>query len=242
MTGLALITGASSGIGAATAEALIEAGWRVIATGRRVDRLAALRDALGEALIPLRLDVADERSVATLLDRLPGDARLIDALVNNAGHDVGGRARFDQGTLADWEAIIATNLTGLVRVCHAIVPGMIARKRGHVVNIGSVVGRQGYAGGALYAASKFAVRGFTESLRKDFKGTGVRVSEVAPGLTRTEFAATRWRGDAQRATAFYDGAKGALAPQDIARAVAWVLAQPDHVTISELVLEPSGEA
>lgn len=240
MTGVALVTGASSGIGAATAEALAHAGWRVVAAGRRVDRLAALADRVGSAIVPLDLDVADERSVATLEGRLAADCRAIDLLVNNAGHDEGGRQRFDQGRLADWEAIVATNLVGLMRVTYRVLPGMLARRRGHVVNIGSVVGRQGYAGGTAYAASKFAVRGFTESLRKDCRGSGVRVTEIAPGLVRTEFAAVRW-GDDQRAQEFYDRAKGALAPVDVARAVVFAASQPAEVTISELVLEPSGD-
>ncbi|MEX2649892.1 MAG: SDR family NAD(P)-dependent oxidoreductase [Alphaproteobacteria bacterium] len=242
MAGIALVTGASSGIGAATAEALVDAGYQVIAAGRRVDRLAELADRVGPAMHPLRLDVGESSSAATLVDRLPPELGAVDVLINNAGHDVGGRRRFDEGDLADWEAIIDTNVLGLMRVTHAILPGMLARKRGHVVNVGSVVGRLGYAGGTAYAASKFAVRGFTESLRKDCRGTGVRVSEVAPGLVRTGFAAARWHGDADKAKAFYDGAKdGALAPEDIARVIVFVVTQPAGVTVSEIAVEPSGE-
>lgn len=242
MSGVALVTGATSGIGAATAEALVDAGYQVIAAGRRVDRLAQLADRVGAAMHPLRLDVGESSSVASLTERLPPELRAVDVLINNAGHDVGGRRRFDQGAFADWQAIIDTNVLGLMRVTHAILPGMLARKRGHVVNVGSVVGRLGYAGGTAYAASKFAVRGFTESLRKDCRGTGIRVSEVAPGMVRTGFAAARWHGDADKAKAFYDGAKdGALAPEDIARVIVFVVTQPAGVTVSEIVVEPSGE-
>ncbi|MSP81409.1 MAG: SDR family oxidoreductase [Alphaproteobacteria bacterium] len=170
MRGIALVTGASGGIGLATVEALVAAGFRTIATARRRDRLEELSERLGKACHPLSLDVRDGASVAGLVDRLPAALRAIDVLINNAGHDVGGRTRFDEGKLDEWLAILDTNVQGMVRVCHAILPGMVARGRGHVVNIGSVVGSAGYAGGSLYAASKFAVRGFSESLRKDFVG------------------------------------------------------------------------
>jgi NADP-dependent 3-hydroxy acid dehydrogenase YdfG len=239
--GVALVTGASGGIGAATAEALVDAGFQVVAAGRQVDRLADLADRVGPAMHPLRLDVDDEDSVLSITERLEPGLRLVDVLINNAGHDVGGRRRFDDGTMAEWRAILETNVLGLMRVTHAILPGMLKRGRGHIVNVGSVVGRHGYAGGTAYAASKFAVRGFTASLAKDCRGTGVRVSEVAPGMVRTGFAEARWKGDAERAKAFYDGAKdGALAPGDIARAIVFVVTQPRGVTISEMVVEPSG--
>lgn len=241
MKAVALVTGASSGIGEATAEALVAAGYGVVATARRQDRLAALAARLGSACHAAPLDVTDDRSVAAVLAGLPPSFRTIDILVNNAGHDVGGRRRFDRGKLAEWESIIDTNVKGLVRVTMAIVPQMLERRHGHIVNIGSVAGSSGYAGIAVYAASKFAVRGFSESLRKDCRGTGLRVTEIIPGLVRTEFARTRWKGDAAKADAFYAAGKGTLAPADIARAIVFAVEQPAAVTIAQIVAVPTGD-
>jgi len=241
MKAVALVTGASSGIGAATAEALVAAGWGVIAAARRADRLAALAARLGPACHAAALDVTRDQSVAALLAGLPASFRTIDLLVNNAGHDVGGRRRFDEGDLAEWQAIVDTNLAGMIRVTHAVVPAMLARRRGHIVNVGSVAGRTGFAGLSIYAATKFAVHGFSDSLRKDFRGQGVRVSEILPGLVRTEFAATRWKGDAAKADSFYAAGKGTLAPADIARAIVYCVEQPPEVTVAEMTIVPTGD-
>ena len=233
---IALVTGASAGIGAAIVEALCGRGLRVIATARRAEPLEALAKRLGERCLPFVLDVRD--ADAGLLDALPERWREIAVLVNNAGHDVGGRRRFDQGSMAEWADIIETNVVGLMRVTHAVVPAMLARGRGHIVNIGSVSGFTPYAGGTLYAASKYAVHGFSECLRRDYAGTGIRVSEVMPGLVRTEFARARLRGDEGAAARFYDQAAATLAPEDIARAVLCVLDQPPGVSFSQLIVEP----
>jgi len=235
---VALVTGASAGIGVATVAALAARGCRVIATARRLDRLRALADGLGGAVLPWALDVRDAGATAGLIAALPEAWRNIDILVNNAGHDVGGRQRFDSGDVDEWADTIATNVVGLIRVTHAIAGGMVARGRGHIVNIGSVSGLESYLGGTIYAASKFAVHGFSGALRMDYAGSGVRVSEILPGLVRTEFALARWRGEKIRADAYYDQRGVTLAPEDIAASVVFALDQPPHVVIAQMVVMP----
>ena len=181
---LALVTGAGSGIGRSIALALAEKGCRVVLAGRRLERVAEVARQIGATAVPVVLDVADRCSVQTLFERLPADWHAVDVLVNNAGHDVGGRRRFDEGSVEEWCRIIETNVIGLVQVTRLLVDGMLTRRRGHIVNIGSTAGLQPYATGALYASSKHAVHGFSESLRLDYAGTGVRVSEILPGMVR----------------------------------------------------------
>ena len=238
---VALVTGAGGGIGAAVAEGLAGIGCRVICAGRRVDRLQAVARPLGRSAHVLQLDVTNQESVDNLFDRLPKELHEIDILVNNAGHDIGGRHRFDQGEMGDWRSIIETNVVGLVRVTHKVISGMVARDRGHIVNLGSVAGMRGYAGGTLYAGSKFAVHGFTESLRLDFRNSGIRVTEILPGMVRTEFALHRWRGDEKRAEAYYREFGVCLAPADVARAVVFALQQPPHVVIAQLMIVPASQ-
>ena len=233
---VALVTGAGSGIGEATARRLAEAGLKVVCAGRRLERVEAAAASIGGHA--LELDVVDAESVETIEDRLPAGLREIDVLVNSAGHDVGGRRRFDAGSADQWAKIIETNVTGLIRVTRQVITGMLARDRGHVVNIGSIAGLVAYKTGSIYAASKHAVRGFSESLRLDLAGTGVRVSEILPGMVRTEFALNRWQ-DLRTAAAFYDDFGTCLLPDDIARAVLYCLRQPPHVVISQLVVMPN---
>jgi NADP-dependent 3-hydroxy acid dehydrogenase YdfG len=235
---VALVTGAGGGIGAAVAEALVAIGCRVVCAGGHLDRLEATTRRLGPLAHALELDVADPASVDSLCERLPPTLHGIDILVNNAGHDVGGRRRFDQGEMAEWQNIIETNVIGLVRVTHKVIAGMVTRDRGHIVNLGSVAGTRGYAGGTLYAGSKFAVHGFSESLRLDFRNTGIRVTEILPGMVRTDFAYHRWRGDEERATRFYEEFGVCLAPEDVARMVVFAVQQPRHVAITQLVVVP----
>lgn len=236
----ALVTGASSGIGEAIATTLAENGYRVICTGRRLNKLEDLTSRLGSGAIALSLDVTDPSSVETLHSRLPEEWRSIDILINNAGHDQGGRRRFDEGSAAQWADIIETNVIGLIRTTHAVIPGMIERDLGHIVNIGSIAGISSYATGTIYSSSKHAVHGFSESLRLDFAATGIRVTEILPGLVRTNFALTRW-GDQARADSFYDDFGDCLMPDDIARSVLFALQQPPHVVISQLVVLPSAQ-
>ena len=239
---VALVTGASAGIGAATARALAACGLRVICASRNQARLDELVAELGAGGHAIELDVTDPTSTESLIERLPEALRAIDILVANAGHDLGGRRRFDEGAVADWASIIETNVTGLIRTCHAIVPGMVARGRGHVVTLGSTAGLSSYKGGTIYNASKFAVHGFTEALRKDYGGSEIRVTEILPGLTRTEFAASRHRGDSTKGAAYYDSFAEILEPDDIARAIVYALEQPARVTIAQIVVMPTHEA
>ena len=237
---VALVTGASSGIGRAVAEDLLAREIKVVCAGRR---LALLQDLFGEhaGALPFQLDVTDAVAVAGLTGALPEDFAAIDILVASAGHDVGGRRRFDEGGMADWAAIIDANVTGLLRCCHAVIPGMLARGRGHIVTLGSVAGLRTYRGGAIYAPSKFAVRAFTEALRHDYKNDPVRITEVLPGLVRTGFAAARHRGDADKADAFYESFPAALSAGDIAAAVLFALEQPLQVNVAQIVVTPTGD-
>ena len=237
---IALVTGASSGIGAETVKALAAIGCRVICAGRSLDRLTPVAKPLGDKALAFEIDINDDASVAGMMERLPAPWREIDVLVNNAGHDTGGRRRFDEGTAEEWASIIETNVIGLIRVTRAVVPGMIARDRGHVVNIGSISGFKPYATGTIYAASKFAVHGFSESLRLDYRNTGVRVTEILPGMVRTGFALSRWNDDA-RAKKFYDDFGTCLNPEDVARTIVFAVQQPPHVVISQLVVVPNSQ-
>jgi NADP-dependent 3-hydroxy acid dehydrogenase YdfG len=238
---VALVTGASAGIGAATARALAVRGARVVCASRNKARLDALVAELGAGAHAIELDVTDRASTESLIERLPEALRGLDILVANAGHDMGGRRLFDEGAIADWASIIETNVTGMIRTCHAVVPGMVARGRGHLVTLGSVAGLGTYKGGTIYNASKFAVHGFTEALRKDYGDTDLRVTEILPGLTRTEFAASRHRGDSEKGTAYYDSFAEVLEPDDIARAIVYALDQPARVTIAQMVVTPTHE-
>ena len=231
-----LVTGAGSGIGEASARRLAETGLEVICAGRRLERVETVAASIGGHA--LELDVVDPESVESIEERLPAGLRAIDVLINSAGHDIGGRRRFDAGSADQWAKIIETTVTGLIRVTRRVIPGMLARDRGHVVNIGSIAGLVAYKTGTIYAASKHAVHGFSESLRQDFAGTGVRVSEILPGMVRTEFALNRWK-DERTAATFYDDFGTCLEPDDIARAVVYCLRQPPHVVISQLVVMPN---
>ncbi len=237
---LALVTGAGSGIGEATARRLAARGAKVICAGRRLERLQAVAASLASEGLALAVDVTDAAAVAALPGCLPEGWREVDILVNSAGHDVGGRAPFVDGGAEQWTAIVETNVNGLIRVTRAFLAGMIERDRGHVVNIGSLAGVRPYPGGGAYVASKFAVRGLTECLRLDCRDSAVRVSEILPGLVRTEFAERRW-GDARRAEAFYDAAGHALEPDDVAGAVMYALEQPPHVVIAQVMVLPKNQ-
>ncbi|TLU74297.1 SDR family NAD(P)-dependent oxidoreductase [Lichenicoccus roseus] len=233
-----LVTGATAGFGRAIAQRFVRDGHRVIATGRRQDRLQALAGELGDRLHPLVLDMTDAGSLAALPGSLPAEWREIDVLVNNAGLALGlGPAQ--DAKLADWEQMIATNVTGLVQLTHALLPGMVARDRGHVVTIGSVAGEYPYPGGNVYGATKAFVRQFVLNLKADLAGTGVRVTDVEPGLVGgSEFSQVRFGGDAAKAAKVYEGTTP-LTPDDIAESVAWVVGLPAHVNINRIELMPT---
>ena len=234
---IALITGASSGIGEAICRLLISHRYRVIGAARTETKLQTLGEELGSLFCPLVLDVCDATSVSELRNRLPENFRSIDVLINNAGHDIGGRRSFEQGSAQQWSDIVETNVQGLMRVTHAVIDGMLERGHGHVINLGSIAGLKPFATMAPYVTSKYAVHGFSECLRLDYAGKGIRISEIMPGLVRTDFARQRL-GDALKAEEFYDSYEQTLRPGDVAQTVLFTLEQPRHVEISQLVVLP----
>jgi 3-hydroxy acid dehydrogenase / malonic semialdehyde reductase len=234
-----LVAGASSGIGRATAVSMAGLGARVIVAGRSIDRLTALSDELGDRCIPLDLDVTDSTSTETLLERLPAEWRAIHGLVVCAGHDIGGRAAFHTAPADDWAGIIDTNVTGTIRVCRAVIDGMLERGAGHIVTLGSVSGFKTYEGGSIYAASKFAIRAFTDSLCLDYRDTDLRVTEILPGMVKTEFAMRRFHGDTDKAEAFYETRPANLTPEAVAGTIVWAMQQPAEVNISSIVVQPT---
>lgn len=237
----ALVTGATAGIGEAIARGLHADGWRVIATGRRRNRLDALADACGAGLLAWPLDVTDRTAVAGLLTDLSKGWREIDLLVCNAGLAL-GQDRAQDAALDDWERTVETNIGGTLRLVHAILPGMVARGRGHIVVVGSVAARYPYPGGNAYAASKAFLESFTANLKADLIGTGVHSTLIAPGLVgETEFSAVRFAGDTARADRVYAGLDH-LVPTDVADAVRWVATRPTHVNVNYLEIMPNCQA
>lgn len=239
-----LVTGASAGIGAACAHAFAGAGARLVLVARRTDRLHALAEELraahGAESQPIALDVRDTAAVRQAVDGLPAEWREIGVLVNNAGLGR-GMDRVYEGDPAEWDEMVDTNVKGLLFVTRAVVPGMVERGRGHVINLGSVAGHEVYPGGAVYCATKHAVDAITRGLRMDLLGTGVRVSTVDPGMVETEFSVVRFRGDQERADRVYAGMTP-LTPDDIADAVLWCATRPPHVNIDEIILKPTDQA
>jgi NADP-dependent 3-hydroxy acid dehydrogenase YdfG len=234
---VALVSGASSGIGEAICRLLVARQFRVVAAARNQDRLQQLAAELGNMLHPLVLDVTDSAAVSNVQQALPEEFAQVEALVNNAGHDVGGRRLFEEGSAEQWCDIIETNVQGTIRLTHALIEGMLARGSGHIVNMGSIAGLKPYATGTAYVSSKYAIHGFSESLRLDYAGRGIRVTEIMPGLVRSGFAGKRL-GDEQQAKAFYDSFEQCLQPEDVAQTVLYALQQPKHVEIAQLVVLP----
>lgn len=236
MTRTALITGASSGFGAAAARRFAAAGWRVIATGRRADRLQALVDELGAAHVHAAVfDIRDAATMATALDALPADFREIDLLVNNAGLAL-GTLPAQQASLDDWRTMIDTNITSLVTLTHRLLPALIARK-GAIINISSIAGSYPYPGGNTYGGTKAFVTQFSLGLRSDLHGTGVRVTSIEPGMAETEFTLVRTHGDQSASEKLYSGASPMTA-EDIAETIYWVASLPPHLNINRLELMP----
>lgn len=235
--GAVLVTGASGGIGEAICRLLVANGHRVVASARSLDKLENLATELGEALQPLALDVTDADAVRNLPSALPQGFDKIDILVNNAGHDIGGRRCFDVGSADQWCDIVETNVQGMIRVTHALIGDMLERAQGHIINLGSIAGLKPYATGTAYVTSKYAVHGFSETLRLDYAGKGIRVTEIMPGLVRSGFAEQRL-GDDLQAQEFYDSFDACLQPEDVAETVAFALAQPRHVEVTQLVVLP----
>lgn len=235
----ALITGATSGIGHAAALRLAALGYDITATGRRAGRLEELRaqiESAGVKCTTLCFDVRSEAEVKRFLEPL----ERVDVLVNNAGL-AAGLEHIDRGDTADWDAMIDTNIKGLLYVTRTIAPKMVAASSGHIINIGSIAGTEPYENGAVYCASKHAVHALSQSMRADLLSSGVKVTELRPGMVETEFSLVRFHGDEERAEKVYDGVTP-LSGEDIAEAIAWVVQLPAHMNVNDMVLMPAQQA
>jgi 3-hydroxy acid dehydrogenase/malonic semialdehyde reductase len=241
---IVFITGASSGIGAATALAFAAEGARLLLAARRVEKLAEVAAQALErgatAVHSIRLDVRNHRSVQNTIDELPPEWADIEILINNAGLSR-GLDKLYMGMIDDWDEMIDTNVKGLLYVTRAVVPGMVVRGRGHVVNLGSTAGELTYPNGAVYCASKAAERAINDGLRQDVLGTPVRVTSVDPGMVETDFSLVRFHGDGERAGKVYKGITP-LTPEDVADVIVWAVSRPAHVNIARVLLTPVQQA
>ncbi|WP_198119677.1 SDR family oxidoreductase [Massilia rhizosphaerae] len=235
---IVFITGASAGFGAAMARTFVKNGHQVVLAARRKERLDALARELGESALPIVMDVTDKASIEEALSMLPQSWRQIDVLINNAGLALNTKPAHDV-PLEDWETMIATNVKGLVTMTHALLPAMVERGSGLVINIGSVAGRTPYPGGNVYGATKAFVEQFTLNLRADLVGTGVRATNIAPGLCGgTEFSNVRLKGDDAAAAKVYEGTQP-LTAEDIAETAYWIASLPPHVNINQIEMMPT---
>ena len=235
MKKIALITGATSGIGEATAR-LIAKDYKLIITGRRKERLEKLVSELSEEteILPLCFDISKRKESLEAIEGLPKEWKDIDVLINNAGN-AHGLAPIHEGNIDDWEAMIDINVKGVMYMCRAITPGMVARKKGHVVNIGSVAGIEAYANGNLYNASKFAVDGLSKAMRLDLNPYGIKVTDIKPGLVETEFSEVRFKGNKEKANQVYKDMTP-LKGRDIAEVIEFVINRPPHVKIADILV------
>ncbi len=235
-----LVTGATSGFGEATAHRFAREGHRLIITGRRGDRLETVARELETPVLTLNFDVRDRAAVDRALASIPVDFAAVDVLVNNAGLAL-GLAKAHEASWDDWETMIDTNVKALAYVTRQVLPGMVARNRGHVVNVGSIAGEYPYLGGNVYGATKAFVAQLSRNLRADLVGTAVRVTNVEPGLAETEFSLVRFHGDAERAKKVYDGT-APLTGDDVAEAIYWAVTLPPHVNVNSIELMPVCQA
>ena len=232
-----LITGASAGFGKALAERLIANGHRVIGCARRLDKLNALADTLGEAFLPVVMDVSDTASIPQIIADLPADFSQIDVLVNNAGLALGTEPAHN-ASLDDWIRMIDTNIKGLMALTHAVLPAMVARDSGYIINVGSIAGSWPYFGGNVYGATKAFVKQFSLNLRADLIGTQVRVTNLEPGnVAGTEFSNVRYHGDDKKAAQVYDGFK-TMTGDDIGDILLWLIESPAHINVNRLEVMP----
>lgn len=240
---IAFITGASSGIGSATAHLLAQNGYNLILSGRRADRILALQAQLkaefGTASHAAIFDIRQKEEVQIAVAALPKDFQTIDVLVNNAGL-ASGLSTIDKGALDDWEAMIDTNVKGLLYISRLVIPGMIERKTGHVVNISSIAGKEVYANGNVYCATKFAVDALNKAMRIELSAYPIRVTGIYPGAVETEFSLVRFHGDEEKAKAVYQGFDNLLA-SDIADAIYYAISRPAHVNINEMIVMPTAQ-
>ncbi|HEY2859622.1 MAG TPA: SDR family NAD(P)-dependent oxidoreductase [Terracidiphilus sp.] len=241
---IVFVTGASAGIGAATALAFAAEGARLLLAARRAGRLAEVASMAlargAQAVHSIDLDVRDHRSVQNAIDSLPEEWASIDILVNNAGLSR-GLDKLYMGRIEDWEEMIDTNVKGLLYVTRSVVPGMVVRGHGHVINLGSTAGEVTYPNGAVYCATKAAERAINDGLRQDVLGTPVRVTTVDPGMVETDFSLVRFHGDRERASKVYKGIKPLVA-EDVADAILWAASRPAHVNIARILLTPVQQA
>lgn len=239
-----LITGATSGIGEASAIKFAEAACRLIITGRRKDRLDELTEHLVEEynveVLPLCFDVREKKDVQKYLGNLPAEWNNVDILINNAGLAV-GLNHLDEGDTDDWDRMIDTNVKGLLYVTRAIAPGMVKRGSGHIINVASIAGKEVYENGAVYCASKHAVDALSRGMRIDMLSHGIKVTNIAPGLTETEFSLVRFKGDTGKAKVPYKGVDP-LTGTDIAAVIYFAATQPAHVNLNDIVITPTAQA
>lgn len=244
MNKIILVTGATSGFGKAIAYTFAAAGWNCIITGRRKDRLDTIASDLqtkyGIQVLSLVFDVQDRKTVTDILSQLPTEWQAIDVLVNNAGLAL-GRDSFENANLDDWDTMIDTNVKGLMYVTKAVIPFMISRKKGHIINIGSTAGKEVYKDGNAYCASKHAVDAISKAMRIDLLPHRIKVTSIHPGAAETEFSIVRFKGDASKADAVYDGYQ-ALQAEDIANITFYTASLPEHVCINDLVVTCTSQA
>jgi 3-hydroxy acid dehydrogenase/malonic semialdehyde reductase len=236
------ITGATSGIGKATAYLLAKEKYRLVLCGRRSDRLNEISKDLAKLteIYTLDFDVRKRTVVKEKIDSLPTEWKKIDVLVNNAGN-AHGLSPIQNGDIDDWDAMIDINVKGLLYVSRAILPGMVERKSGHVINISSIAGKEVYMNGNVYCGSKHAVEAISASMRIDLNSSNIKVTTISPGLVETEFSIVRFKGDLEKAKDFYKGMKP-LSAEDIADTILFVISRPNHVNIADLVIFPSAQA
>lgn len=238
---IAVITGATSGFGEAATRTLLSHGAKVIGTGRRQERLDKLASELGGGFLPLCFDVGDRGQAQRALSHLPSEFSAVDVLVNNAGGAI-GLDLAPEANLDDWDAMINSNIKGLIYCTRLLLPGMLERGRGTIINIGSTAAEWPYPGGNVYGAAKAFVHQFSLNLRADLAGSPIRVTDIQPGLAGgTEFSQIRFKGDAKKAAAVYEGAE-ALTAQDISDAIYWVISRPAHVNINSMQIMPVSQA
>lgn len=239
---IAFITGATSGIGLATARVLATNNFNLILCGRRADRLESVKKELSSStkVITLTFDVRNQQEVISAIATLPTEWKKIDVLINNAGN-AHGLSPIQQGDVADWDAMMDINVKGLLYVSKEIMPGMVERKSGHIINIGSIAGKEVYANGNVYCASKYAVDAITQGMRIDLNPYGIKVTGIHPGMVETEFSLVRFKGDAERAKNVYKGVNP-LKPEDIADIILFAVTRPAHVVLADMIVFPTAQA
>jgi len=244
MRSIAIITGASAGFGRATAIALARNSFDVVITGRRSEKLERVEEAIRSKtdadVLSLTFDIRDKKAVEDACGKLTGKWKDIDVLVNNAGL-AAGLSQIHEGNVDDWEQMIDTNIKGLLYITRLITPGMVKREKGHIINIGSIAGKEAYEMGNVYNASKFAVEGLTQAMRIDLVDYGIKVTAVNPGAAETEFSLVRFKGDQEQADKVYEGFIPLYA-EDIAEAVLFAVSRPPHVNIDDLIIMPAAQA